>query len=533
MQTKARTNFLVIITDQQRGDHVGYAGNKEIRTPNIDALANSGNWFSNFHVASPICMVNRATFMTGRMPSLHGVRHNGIPLGREQTTFVELLRAAGYSTGLIGKCHLQNMSLELPGYSQTEANELVPPPENLSEARKPSFPNSAYEEESLTAWRSGERQDLSKPYYGFDEISLVIGHGDTVSGHYENWLKDRGENQNRERGPEYALAKSKTGAPQVYQPNIPENFYPTSYIRDETLAFLDMAGASKDPFFLQCSFPDPHHPFVPPGHYWDMYDADKLSLPESYHLSARDQIPPLELLKKAYEDEHKQGRWTSPFMASEDQTREIIAKTYGQITMIDDAIGNILKRLSDRGLEKNTVVVFMSDHGDWMGDHGLILKGPMHYQSLIRVPFIWRDTDVASNSGHCDALAGTIDLARTILCKAGLQANNGMQGINLLPLFSGTAPSRDRLLVEQTTQYTDLGLGPNISVTTLRSGPWRLTVWENETWGELYQLKTDPHELNNLWDDPSMANTKTDLLHQLICEMQSHQDQSPYPMGRG
>jgi len=264
-----------------------------------------------------------------------------------------------------------------------------------------------------------------------------------------------------------------------------------------------------------------------------MYDPDKISLPVSHGLSARNQIPPLQLLQETFDRQQGQSRWTSPFMASADQTREIIAKTYGQITMIDDAIGAILKRLKTSGLDKDTVIVFMSDHGDWMGDHGLILKGPLHYQSLVRVPFIWRDTDTKLNKGRCDCLAGTIDLARTILCKAGLQASNGMQGIDLRALVSGAAPTRERLLIEQTTQYADLGVGPNISITTLRSGPWRLSVWENETWGELYNLESDPHELINLWADEAMTPQKIELLHQLVCEMQRHQDQSPYPMGRG
>jgi len=101
-----RPNFLFIITDQQRWDHVGYAGNSTLKTPHIDSIAERGSWFERFYVASPVCMPNRATFMTGRMPSLHGVRHNGIPLDLDQTTFVDLLRTAGYRTGLVGKCHL-------------------------------------------------------------------------------------------------------------------------------------------------------------------------------------------------------------------------------------------------------------------------------------------------------------------------------------------------------------------------------------------------------------------------------------------
>lgn len=102
---KQRPNFLFIITDQHRADHLGCYGNEIVRTRNIDALADKGTRFERFYVANPICMPNRASIMTGRMSSLHGARHNGIPLSRDHTTFVELLREAGYATGLIGKSH--------------------------------------------------------------------------------------------------------------------------------------------------------------------------------------------------------------------------------------------------------------------------------------------------------------------------------------------------------------------------------------------------------------------------------------------
>jgi arylsulfatase A-like enzyme len=105
-----RPNFLFIMTDQQRADHLACYGNQVVRTTSIDHLAQAGTRFDNFYVATPICMPNRSTIMTGRMPSLHGARQNGIPLSLNATTFVEIMRAAGYQTALIGKCHLQSIS---------------------------------------------------------------------------------------------------------------------------------------------------------------------------------------------------------------------------------------------------------------------------------------------------------------------------------------------------------------------------------------------------------------------------------------
>ena len=128
----ARPNFLFFFTDQQRWDHVGYAGNPVLRTPNIDRIAAAGSWLSRFYVSSPTCMSNRATFMTGRIPRVNGVRYNGIPLDLDSVTFVDLLLAAGYRTALIGKSHLQGMTSEAAKVPrEAYPDGLAPPPDEL------------------------------------------------------------------------------------------------------------------------------------------------------------------------------------------------------------------------------------------------------------------------------------------------------------------------------------------------------------------------------------------------------------------
>ena len=138
-----RPNIILIVTDQHRADHLGCYGNRTVRTPNIDRLAATGSRFDRFHVASPVRMPNRASLMTGRMPSLHGVRHNGIPLSTEHVTFVELLAAAGYRTGLIGKSHLQNFTGAPPTRDFPARPGLVPPPPELREADRRVRRNAA------------------------------------------------------------------------------------------------------------------------------------------------------------------------------------------------------------------------------------------------------------------------------------------------------------------------------------------------------------------------------------------------------
>ena len=530
-----RPNFLFIITDQQRFDHVGYAGNTVLKTPNLDGLAKQGSWFERFYVASPVCMPNRATFMTGRMPSLHGVRHNGIALDYDQSTFVDLLLAAGYRTGLVGKCHLQNFVGETPGYCREDVDpEHAAPPPQHEEAWRQRYESHEYDAEQRTLWREQPHRSIKLPYYGFEDVSLCVGHGDNVSGHYEKWVSMRSNTAASQFGPKHAAAKSEIDSPQTYKPARAESLYPTAFVREQCLNLIDEYSDEEQPFFLQCSFPDPHHPFTPPGDYWERYRADDVELPKSFYAKpATPPIPPHAHLVELHERGTEQTRWTSPFIAAEAQAKEIVAKTYGQIAMIDDAVGDILEALDTRGLADNTVVCFMSDHGDWMGDQGLFLKGPLHFQSLIRAPFAWRDPDQRYNSGQITALGGTIDLARTILDRAHLQPFNGVQGQSLLPLLAGEQQTSRTMLIEQQTQYAYLGFDSPVRLNTLIDRRYRLTVWEDRSWGELYDLEQDPHELDNLWHQEQAQGLRAALMQRLVHTMQSHQDHSPFPRDKG
>ena len=198
-----RPNFLFIITDQHRADHLGCYGNPVVRTPNIDRLAQNGTRFERFYVATPICMPNRATLMTGRMPSLHGARQNGIPLSLTATTFVDIMRAAGYNTALIGKCHLQSINGNPPVVGMPEADaDRSQPPVELREADNSLSRHGRYDQELPSTWAREPNFEPSLPYYGFDHVELAIGHGDKTVGHYARWLKARHPNPDSLRGPE-------------------------------------------------------------------------------------------------------------------------------------------------------------------------------------------------------------------------------------------------------------------------------------------------------------------------------------------
>ncbi len=531
-----RPNFLLFITDQHRADHLGCYGNDIVQTPNIDAIAARGTRFSRFYVACPICMPNRATLMTGRMPSLHGVRQNGTPLSLDATTFPELLSAAGYSTALIGKGHLQNISnqeivMGLPEYDGMR--EL--PPKRLAEARKEVLDDERYEQELPASWKGQQGFELRLPFYGFDHVALAIGHGDGVSGHYSRWLAARHDDPDALRGPHNALPHQ-SKSPQAWRTRIPEELYPTSFVAEETKAFLERHAedGGDAPFYIQCSFPDPHHPFTPPGKYFDMYDPADIAVPDAFHHPADKRPPHLAALHAAREDGSRDTDGKTVFACTEDEARHATALNYGSITMIDDKIGEVLTKLDALGMAENTVVIFTADHGDFFGDHQLLLKGALHYQGLVRVPCIVADPGVPGGGKEVSSPAGTIDIPTTILNRAGLEGFNGMQGHDLALMGRGIAGADyDSVVIEEDQRRTYMGFPPHFRERTLITGRWRLTLYSCTEWGELYDLENDACEFDNLWDDPDHQAVRAELTEKLLRRVIGLADSSPFTTGHG
>lgn len=526
-----RPNFLLFITDQHRADHLGCYGDRVLRTPHIDRIAAQGIRFDRFYVATPICMPNRASLMTGRMPSLHGARHNGIPLALTATTFVDLLAADGYDTALIGKCHLQSMSPTKPVNGVPEQDpRLRQPPENLCEADRTWSTDGRYDQELSSNWKNPDHE-LDLPYYGFRHVELCVNHGDRVLGHYGRWLEARRPGSDKLRGPDNQLPGNRYKAPQAWRTAVPEELYPTHYIAERAMAYLEhhARGGNQRPFFLQCSFPDPHHPFTPPGRYWDLYDPDEIALPASFHQSEATLPPHLRALHRA-RDEGKVNRNGQRVIAiGERDAREAIALNYGMIAMIDDRIGMIMAKLRSLGLDRDTVVIFTTDHGDFMGDHQLLLKGALHYRGLIRVPFIWSDPDGGQGGETRNDLAGTVDIGRTILTRAGLASHHGDQGRDLL----GSPDASRDMVVEEHQRYGYMGFGHGFRARSLITARHRLTLYQDAAWGELYDLTDDPDEMMNLWDDPASRPLRDDLIARLAHRMMGLAENSPLATGHG
>ncbi|QTF92703.1 sulfatase-like hydrolase/transferase [Halomonas sp. BM-2019] len=369
-------------------------------------------------------------------------------------------------------------------------------------------------------WAEWPDLDLPASYYGFEHARLCIGHGDLVEGHYTAWLRERHPDPDSLRGPANALAAPGFSAPQCWRTALPEALYPTSYVKEQACDFL-AAQDAETPFVLVVSFPDPHHPFTPPGRYWSRYDPDEVELPASFHhpVEAIRGLPPQALEAYRWGAEDPESHW--PFAVGERQAREIIALNYGSISMVDDAVGEVLAALEAQGLAEETVVAFTSDHGDYMGDHGCVLKMGLHFQSVVRVPLIWYDPRAPKGGRVSSRLGSAIDLAPTLLQRAGLKVPIGMQGQDLF----GEGPAAD-VLVEDPGIQVFRDSEARSSILSLVTERWRLSLFEGLEGGELYDLDVDPHELDNRWDDPVCREIRLELQQRLSQRLVALRDRS-------
>ena len=506
-----RPSYILFITDQQRYDHLGCNGHPVLRTPNIDAIAAEGVSHDRFYVASPVCMPNRASLMTCRMPSSHGTRSLGIPLDYDSVTFVELLAAAGYDTCLIGKSHLQNVSDFDIQIEQTKHREgFTAPPDDLTVATRSDLDNDTYQYERQAYWDKPDPK-VPLPFYGFKEYFAVMRHGFNTGGDHLEWVKKNAPEILALRGRDKQFDHDFT-VPQAIRTKVPEEHYSTTYIADRAVEWLEARRSNDKPFLLMVSFPDPHHPFTPPGKYWDMYKPEDMVVPAAYE--ADDWDPP-EYVKVAERDranDPRLGQMAGYSLAvSKQEALEARALTCGMISMIDDAVGRVRAAATDVGVADNTVQIYTSDHGDHLGEHRLLFKGAEQYDSLTHVPFIWADPKGDSGT-RVDDLAQTLDIGTTILEHAKVEKSLGMQGV-VLPTVGGAG--RDAAHIQYETQRTQEAFGTRPRVHTIVQSNWRLSMYLGKCQNELFDLENDPGEMSNLWDSAKHQDIKARLVEHL------------------
>ena len=491
-------NVLLISTDQMRRDHMGCGGNPIVRTPNLDALAAGGVCLDRAYVNNPLCMPNRSTIATGRLPRNHGCWSNGINLPTCERTVADVLNESGYHTALLGKGHLTSYG----GEPDKDA---------------PSYDCSQ-------AWREGKMTpDWTGPYYGFAECALSIGHGNwgSASGHYGAWVEQNfpGVMDSHRDG----VTPSPTGAPQCFTPSMPVEAHCSTWLGQIGSEYLRARAADGRGFLCWVSFPDPHHPFCPPRPYDTMHDPAEVVMPK-LGPEALDDKP--RWFRHAYEaNERWEGINPNDRLAdiTEAQLRDIIARTYGMISLIDDNVGKLLGVLDETGLAANTIVIFTSDHGDLMGDCGLLYKGPFHLEGLINVPMIWR---VPGGAGgvHSDGLFNSADIAPTILALLGVEIPAATDGLVQEDLVRGGAARRDAAFVEFKSMYR-----PELNLRTIITPERKLTYYGGLDCGELYDMAAEVPERRNLYDDPACAAERAQLEGRLLQQEVLLQDQRRQP----
>jgi arylsulfatase A-like enzyme len=483
-----KMNVLFIITDQQRADHLSCAGNPILKTPHIDSIGNGGIRFAKYFCATPICMPNRGSFFTGSYPSVHGTRSNGINLNPELPTISGILKNQGYHTVSIGKTHFNFYAFP---YKKKRDHSL----------------------EVVPYWMSGKlKSPFPTPYYGFDEVKLTVGHGDVCAGHYIEWLEEK----NYEK---LDFLKNRLIAiyENYYETVLPEELYPSAYITDQTVEFLERhsEGRYEDkPFFLHCSYNDPHHPVCPPGRYKDMYKPGDIELPSNFEDG--ENLLNHEFLGEILRD--SRFPHLLPQKLDEETAKTFTALTYGSIAMIDDGVGKILKTLEKTGLAENTMVIFTSDHGDYCGDHGLILKGPAHYRSIINMPLLWKVPGF-TKTGISDSLIDTVDLPKTILnlLNVGEKLHpDAFQGYDVTSILNDPKEKlRERLLIEHDEEIASDRV---FRVRTLITERHRLSIYDGfEKMGDLFDYESDPREIDNLWS--KNRDLKNNLIEQQLREI--------------
>ena len=505
----AKLNILFITSDQQRGDCYGFEG-RRVKTPHLDEFARSGTRFAACITPNVVCQPSRASILTGLLPRTHGVADNGIDLDEEvgKAGFAGSFARAGWKTGFIGKAHFSTVFTFAPtGRPECRMSSKDFPP------------------------------DWTGPYMGFEFVDMIIsGHNmflpqEPPGGlHYERWYHQGGRGKRLNELYQTRLPPD-VGAAQTWHSALPPAFHNSTWVGDRTIAFLE---ANRDqPFVCWASFPDPHHPFDAPEPWSRMHHPDEIDLPAHrerdlerrpwWHRASLEGAPKLA-------DErllHHRTKESRVPQQTDEQLRHMIANYYGMISLIDHNVGRILLALERLGLADDTLVVYSTDHGDWLGDHGLILKGPMMYEGLLRVGCLVRGPGVPAGKVVADPVS-TLDLPATFLDYAGVAPLRALHSRSLRPLIAGDA-GRD--FAFQEWELGESRCGVALALRTARTRTHKLTLELGTGAGELYDLAADPDEMDNRFGDPGVAAVQRELTDMIRSRPADARDPPAVPVG--
>ena len=467
-------NILWICTDQQRWDTVHALGNPRIRTPNLDRLVAESVSFTSAYSQSPICTPSRASFLTGRYPRTTRARQNAQNIPPDERLITRMLADVGYDCGLVGKLHL-----------------------------------------SACDKRVEERIDDGYRVFHWSHHPAP----DWPENAYIQWMESKGRTWQE-------LYHRPPGAPAWA--GIPTEYHQTTWCAEKTIEFITEAHTG--PWLMSVNTFDPHHAFDPPEDYLKRYDPDALPSP-AYH--------PGELADKPrFQQIDHQGAYGGNGLSfaktTDRQHREVIAAYCAMVEHIDDQVGRMVKALDDSGQRENTLIIFTSDHGEMLGDHGIFLKGPYFYEPAVHVPLILSWPGRFKTGMRSDALVELVDLVPTLLEACCQDIPERVQGRSLLGICTGEAdPDHHRDFV-QAEYYNGMPghKDPAAFATMWRDRHYKIVVHHGTEPGELYDLQTDPGEFTNLWNKPDCRDLKLDLMKKCFDASVFTMDPHPPRLGR-
>ncbi|TDF92816.1 DUF4976 domain-containing protein [Paenibacillus piri] len=472
-----KPNILWICTDQQRFDTMGCYGNSFVKTPNIDKLAKNGVLFENAFCQATVCTPSRASFLTGRYPRTTRCRQNGQNIPKDELLVTRLLSDAGYTGGLSGKLHLSACNPKV-----TTATE------RRIEDGYSQFHWSHHPEDD---WPTNE---------------------------YIQWLRAKGK----------AYRPLPIEGSRYVQIGPDAEDHQTTWCAEKAIGFIEANERYTSPWFFSVNMFDPHHPFNPPQTHLQRYldRLDDIPLPN---------FTPGELDSKSYFQryDHNGAYGDSrlyPFSTMTDQDNRMVRAAYwAMIDLIDEQVGRMIDALERTAQLDNTIIIFMSDHGELLGDHGVYLKGAFFYEPSVHVPLIISNPARFSPNRRNRELVELVDLAPTLMEAAGLNIHPGMQGKSLWPLLTGAERSEKHREDVYCEHYNASSKQNGIGgfATMVRTERYKLVSYHKRNEGELYDLQQDPDEIHNLWNDPNLSAVKLEMYERLCDRMAETVDPLP------
>jgi arylsulfatase len=450
----AAPNILLIMTDQQRWDTLRCYGYDHMITPNVDALAARGVAFSHAFVQGAVCGPSRNSIVSSQYVHTHGVYGNEQWLRPDQPNWIESLRLGGYHTANIGKMHTAPIRL------------------------------AAGFEHRLVV----ENKNYLQGHHGpdADDYDLFLaGHGfkrpaPTYYQDIDDW-------------PDRLQATT--------WPHDDE-LYPDNYVGQQTVDYLQACAFDK-PLFMWCGFSGPHDPYDVTADFLAMYDDVDVPDPVGFDGELDSKPPPQQAAMAGMEGRHSAAAvWWS--RATPERIRRMRKHYYANVTLMDHWVGKMVSALDQRGQLDNTIILFTSDHGDCLGDHHQVYKFSSHYDSVARVPLVVAGPGV-ERLGVRGPLVEAIDLGPTFLAMAGLEPLAGASGKSLQPLLAGAE-----------TELRDCVFSEHGARVMARTQEWKLVLYLGESYGELYDLRSDPEELHNRYDDAEAGTARSDMVERTM-----------------